>query len=66
MIEQSELNDLVCDLKLSNHRTELLGSRLQQWNLFAPETKLTLCTKRGEKFSIIRSTRIKVCLCLFV
>ena len=35
LIEEGELNDLVRDLDLSKQGAELLGSRLQQWNLLA-------------------------------
>ncbi|KAL4710975.1 hypothetical protein ACJJTC_017940 [Scirpophaga incertulas] len=40
LIEQPELNDLVRDLNLSKQHAELLGSRLQQWNLLAKDTKI--------------------------
>ncbi len=33
LITQSELHDLVRDLELTKNKAELLGSRLQQWNL---------------------------------
>ena len=33
MITQIELNDLICDLNLSKEKSEILGSRLQEWNL---------------------------------
>ncbi|XP_073533089.1 uncharacterized protein [Phyllobates terribilis] len=35
LITQSDLNDLVSDLDLPKIKAELLGSRLQQWNLLA-------------------------------
>ncbi|GBP67189.1 hypothetical protein EVAR_42068_1 [Eumeta japonica] len=41
LINQAEFNDLVRDLQLSRSKAELLGSRLQQWNLLLPDTKVT-------------------------
>ena len=42
LITQGELNDLVRDLELPKSNVELLGSRLQQWNLLASKTKLPI------------------------
>ena len=42
LITQPELNDLVRDLNLSKHQSELLGSRLQQWKLLAQGTKISI------------------------
>jgi len=47
LITQGELNDLVRDLQLPKSKTELLGSRLQQWNLL----------DRGVKISVFRDAR---------
>ena len=33
LISQAELDDLVRDLSLSKEKSELLGSRLKEWNL---------------------------------
>jgi hypothetical protein len=33
ILTQAELNDLIRDMELSKSKTELLGSRLKQWNL---------------------------------
>ena len=41
LINPKELNDLVGDLELSKQRVELLGSRLQEWNLLAEGTKIS-------------------------
>ena len=51
LITQQELNDLVQDLNLPKSKSELLGSRLQQWNLLAPGTKVTVYRRRSELFS---------------
>ncbi|GBM22452.1 hypothetical protein AVEN_221515-1 [Araneus ventricosus] len=34
LVTQPEVNDLVRDLELPKSKSQLLGSRLQQWNLF--------------------------------
>ena len=51
LITQQELNDLVRDLNLPKSKSELLGSRLQQWNLLAPGTKVTVYRRRSQLFS---------------
>lgn len=48
LITQPELNDLVRDLSLSKSQAELLGSRLQQWNLLAKGTKITVFRNRHD------------------
>ena len=50
-ITQQELNDLVNDLYLPKSKSELLGSWLQQWNLLAPGTKMTVYHQQSELFS---------------
>ena len=46
LISQSELNDLVRDLELPNSKAELLGSRLQQWNLLESDVRISLFRDR--------------------
>ena len=46
ILNQSELNDLVRDLSLSKYQAQLLGSRLQQWNLLEEGTKISLLKTR--------------------
>lgn len=48
LITQFELNDLVRDLNLSKSQAELLGSRLQQWNLLAKDTRISIFRSRHE------------------
>lgn len=48
LISQSELNDLVRDLGLSKSQAELLGSRLQGWNLLSSGTKISVFRSRHE------------------
>jgi len=48
LISQAELNDLVRDLGLSKSQAELLGSRLQGWNLLSSPTKISVFHSRHE------------------
>ena len=48
LISQEDLNDLVQDLNLTKSNSELLASRLQQWNLLAPDTKVTFYVKEAK------------------
>ena len=48
-ITQEELNDLVRDLDLSKNKAELLGSRLQQWNLLEEDVTITSYRKRHQQ-----------------
>jgi hypothetical protein len=50
VLDQGDLNDLVRDLKLSKHSSELLGSRLRAWNLLQKNTKITDQRKRSHEF----------------
>jgi len=45
-ITQEELNYLVRDLDLANSKAELLGSRLQQWNLLKENVRISVYHKR--------------------
>jgi hypothetical protein len=45
---QEELNDLVRDLDLAKSKVELLGSRLQQWNLLKENVRISVYRKRHE------------------
>ena len=47
LISQENLNDLVRDLNLTKSNSELLASCLQQWNLLAPDTKVTFYRQRS-------------------
>ena len=63
MITQAELNDLVRDLSLSKSKAELLGSRLQQWRLLAPSTRVTIYRTRSKCFSSYFKKENKFCYC---
>lgn len=54
LINQSELNDLVRDLNLSKVQAELLGSRLQQWNLLDHDTRISLRTRHASLLSFFK------------
>ena len=45
---QEELNDLIRDLDLPKSKAELLGSRLQQWNLLKENVRISVYRKRHE------------------
>ena len=51
LIEQEELNDLVRDLGLSKEKSELLGSRFQQWNLLRKGTKISIFRSRQQNLA---------------
>ena len=61
LITQQELNDLVYDLNLTKRKSELLGSRLQQWKLLAPCTKVTLYRQQSELLSNLFSENGELC-----
>lgn len=50
LLTQSDLNDLVRDLGLSKSKAQLLGSRLQQWNLLKENTSVSYFRNRDEEF----------------
>jgi len=45
---QGELNDIFRDIDLAKSKVELLGSRLQQWNLLKENVRISVCRKRHE------------------
>jgi hypothetical protein len=47
-ITQEELNDLIRDLDLSKSKAEMLGSRLQQWNLLKANVRMSVYRKSHE------------------
>ena len=65
-ISQNELNDLVRDLGLSKSKAELLGSRLQQWNLLQDDVRISVFRSRHSHFEPYFSWAEQVVYCLNV
>lgn len=63
LIQQYELNDLIRDLNLSGRQGELLGSRLQEWNLLAPGTKISVQRTRSKEMSGFYFHSENICFC---
>ena len=57
------MNDLVRDLNLSKDKSELLASRLQQWNLLTFGTKVTFYRQRSKDLSNLFSADSELCYC---
>jgi len=66
LLDQQELNDLVRDLELSKKKSELLGSRLQEWNLLAEGTRISHFRVRHAKLARFYETENDVCFCIDV
>ena len=62
-ITQEDLNDLVRDLNLSKDKSELLASRLQQWNLLTLGTKVTFYRQKSKDLSNLFSADGELCYC---
>jgi hypothetical protein len=63
MINQGELNDLVRDLGLTKKKAELLGSRLQQWNLLESKTKISHFRDRHTELAKFYDKKDNICFC---
>lgn len=63
LINQERLNDLVRDLSLSKENAELLGSRLQQWNLLENGTKVSIFRKRHVALAVFFKEENGACFC---
>ncbi|GBP31823.1 hypothetical protein EVAR_16597_1 [Eumeta japonica] len=57
LINQAEFNDLVRDLQLSRSKAELLGSRLQQWNLLLPDKSYVFQKQKQSLLRIFQKRR---------
>ena len=63
LISQEDLNNLVKDLDLPKYKSELLGSRLQQWNLLEPSVNITAYRHRHKDISSYFSMDGNLCYC---
>ena len=63
LIHQSELNDLVRDLNLTKNQVEILGSRLQEWNLLSDATRISIFRTRQKDFSCYFELQDALCYC---
>ena len=62
-ITQEDLNDLAPDLYLSKQRSELLASRLKQWNLVQEDVRITSFRNRNKDFVSFFDMDSKLCYC---
>ena len=60
---QERLNDLVRDLYLSKEKAEILGSRLQQWNLLESGTTISSFRSRNHNLSDYYASAENICYC---
>ena len=63
LITQEELNDLVRDLSLSKEKAEILGSRLQEWNLLQEGTKISHFRDRHSALAAFYRMENDICFC---
>lgn len=54
LINTSELNDLISDLKLSKLKEKLFASRVQHWNLLDSSTKVIICGSKMSKLYFLQ------------
>ena len=66
LVTQPELNDLVRDLMLSKQRSEILASRLSEWKLLHPSTKVTAFRTRNEELAKFFKMSDSICHCINV
>lgn len=60
---QTEINDLIRDLALPKWRSELLLSRLKEWNLLDESVKITSQRTRNETYSSYYASEDGICFC---
>ena len=62
-ITQEDLNDLARDLYLSKQQSELLASRLKQWNLVQEDVRITSFRNRNKYLASFFVMDNKLCYC---
>ena len=62
-ITQEDLNDLARDLYLSKQQSELLSSRLKQWNLVQEDVRITGFRNRNKDLPSFFDMENKLCYC---
>ena len=63
LLNQSDLDDLIRDLSLSKEKSELLASRLQEWNLLQEGTTISHFRYRHTKLASYYVMENGVCFC---
>ena len=63
LINQERLNDLVRDRALSKEKAEVLGSRLQQWNLLESGTTISSFRHRNKTLARYYAIDDDICYC---
>ena len=62
-ITQEDLNGLARDLYLSKQQSELLASRLKQWNLVQEDVRITSFRNRNKDLASFFDMENKLCYC---
>lgn len=62
-VQQGELNDLARDLGLCKFRSEVLGSRMQQWRCLDKKTRITKFRKRNATLTSFFTVVNSICVC---
>ena len=62
-LTQGDLQDLARDLKLSKEKSEILASRLKQWNLLQKGVNITTFRKRHYDLAVFFHSEEDICYC---
>ena len=66
LISQETLHDLARDLDLPKEKSELLGSRLKEWNLLQEGVSTTTFRRRHKELSMLFKMEQNLCYCFDV